>query len=76
MVHWHPEAKEDPVREYSLGAALEKAPSLQEPGFDVDKRDKLHAELVRLRTQDSEENRTRIAEVEKELNALLDNRFH
>ncbi len=75
MVSWHPEAMEAPVRGFSLGAALEKAPSLQEPGFDLEKRDRLHAELVRLRAQDSDANRDRIEKLEQELNALLDNRF-
>ena len=75
MVTWHPKAIEGPVAGYSLGAALEKAPSLREPGFDVEKRDQLHAELVRLQAQNSESNRGRIKELEQELNALLDNRF-
>jgi hypothetical protein len=75
MVQWHPEAMTEPGREYGLGAALANAPSLRDPGFDLEKRDLLHAELVRLQAQDAEGNRARIADLEKQLNALLDDRF-
>jgi hypothetical protein len=75
MVQWHPEAMSEPAREHGLGAALERAPRLRDPGFDLEKRDRLHAELVRLQAQDAEGNRARIADLEKELNALLDGRF-
>lgn len=65
---------ETPPPSYGLGATLHKAPALPDAGYDLEKRDRLFAELQQLRSQRSEQNVSRIAELENELNGILEKR--
>lgn len=64
-----------PPKRFPLGARLDKAPgALPAPKFDIEERDRLFKELQSLRELDSRSRaqKERIADLEKQLNVLLE----
>ena len=64
----------DPGRPYLTGAIIgRESPPLKPPRYDIEQRDLLFDELMRLRQQGGEGAKQRISVLENRLNAMLDN---
>ncbi len=61
-----------PIPSFALGARLETRPALQEPSFDIARRDRLFDEISLLRRQPTIENQAKLVQLEADLNTLLE----
>jgi hypothetical protein len=66
---------ETPAPTYGLGAELQRSPALPNPEYNLEKRDRLFGELQRLRSDPATRNGPRAEQLERELNAMLEDRF-